>query len=176
MHPIERDFNAQKTARQLSQATMHFEGLQFDDQLVRTSKMPIQLNLVSPPRLTPLNAIANDPLILKQPHSHINAPNVSPQVLNSIAPQFQLILPAFCFAPAPLSPPQPALPLDAKQLPPSLPAQNIFPPANDFVPYVNYPPAPEHKYTPICSVPSTNAVFPLPNANVWRFLVSVSAI
>ena len=41
--------NAPNTARQLSQATMQFDGLQLDHQFPRRSSMPGQLNLVSPP-------------------------------------------------------------------------------------------------------------------------------
>ena len=41
---------APKTARQLSQATMQFDGLQLDNQFPHGSSMPGQMNLVSPPR------------------------------------------------------------------------------------------------------------------------------
>ena len=51
--------NAPNTARQLSQATMHFGGLQLDHQFPRRSSMPGQLNLVSPPRSPPLNTLVN---------------------------------------------------------------------------------------------------------------------
>ena len=53
--------NAPNTARQLSQVTMHFDDLQFDHQFPRRSSMPGQLNLVSPPRLPPLNTLVYAP-------------------------------------------------------------------------------------------------------------------
>ena len=68
--------SAPNTARQLSQATMRFDGLLLDDPLVRSSSMPGQLNLVSPP-CSLLNALTNDPLILNQSEAHINAPAIA---------------------------------------------------------------------------------------------------
>ena len=66
--------NAPNTARQLSQATMHFDGLQLDHQFPRRSSMPGQLNLVSPPRSTPLNTLVLAPLALNSQQAHINVP------------------------------------------------------------------------------------------------------
>ena len=59
------------------------------------SSMPGQLNLFSPPRSPPLNALANDPLIPDQPQSHIKAPDILPPVINPIAPHLQIYPPAF---------------------------------------------------------------------------------
>ena len=70
--------NAPNTARQLSQATMHFDGLQLDHQFPRRSSMPGQLNLVSPPHSPTLNAPVNAPLALKPPQAHINGPAPHP--------------------------------------------------------------------------------------------------
>ena len=69
--------NAPNTARQLSQATMHFDGLQLDQFPLRLS-MPGQLNLVSPPRSPPLNALANAPVAPNPPQAHINVPAPHP--------------------------------------------------------------------------------------------------
>ena len=66
--------NAPNTARQLSQATMHFDGLQLDHQFPRRSSMPGQLNLVNPARSTPLNTLVNAPLALNPQQAHINVP------------------------------------------------------------------------------------------------------
>ena len=66
--------NAPNTARQLSQATMHFDCLQLYHQFPRRSSMPRQLNLVSPPRSPPLNALANAPLAPNPPQAHIKVP------------------------------------------------------------------------------------------------------
>ena len=71
--------NAPNTARQLSQATMHFDGLQLDHQFLRRSSMPGQLNLVSPPHSPPLDAIVNVPLALNPPQAHINVPTPHPR-------------------------------------------------------------------------------------------------
>ena len=70
--------NAPNTARQLSQATMHFDGLQLDHQFPRRSSMPGQLNLVSPPRSPPLNTRVNAPLALNPQQAHINVPAPHP--------------------------------------------------------------------------------------------------
>ena len=70
--------NAPKTARQLSQATMNFNGLQLDHQFPRRSSMPGQLNLVSPPHSPPLNEIVNAPLAPNPPQAHINVPAPHP--------------------------------------------------------------------------------------------------
>ena len=101
--------NAPNTARQLSQATMHFDGLQLDHQFPRRSSMPGQLNLVSPSRSLPLNTLVNAPLALNPQQAHINVPAPPSPVLNPAPPHFPLIPPAFRFPP---SPPQ-ALPLQA---------------------------------------------------------------
>ena len=74
--------NAPNTARQLSQATMHFDGLQLDHQFPRRSSMPGQLNLVSPPRSPPLNTLDNAPLALNPQQAHINVP--APPIPRSI--------------------------------------------------------------------------------------------
>ena len=66
--------NAPNTARQLSQATMHFDGLQLDHQFPRRSSLPGQLNLVSPPRSPPLNILVNAPPPLNPQQAHINVP------------------------------------------------------------------------------------------------------
>ena len=70
--------NAPNTALQLSQATMHFDGLQLDHQFTRRSSMPGQLNLVSPPSSTPLNTLVNAPLALNPQQAHINVPAPHP--------------------------------------------------------------------------------------------------
>ena len=64
--------NAPNTARQLSQAIMHFDSLQLDHQFHRRSSMPGQLNLVSPPSSPPLNALINAPLAVNPQQAHIN--------------------------------------------------------------------------------------------------------
>ena len=129
--------NAPNTARQLSQATMHFDGLQLDHQFPRRSSMPGQLNLVSPSRPLPLNTLVNAPLALNPQQAHINVPAPPSPVLNPAPAHFPLIPPAFRFLP---SPPQ-ALPLQATNpvannvnlLPHSPPAPFISS-ANNFVP------------------------------------------
>ena len=73
--------NALNYARQLSQTTMPFDGLEVDNQIVHRSSRPKQLNLVSPPHSPPLNALANDPLNLNQPEAHINDPPFQPGFL-----------------------------------------------------------------------------------------------
>ena len=70
--------NAPNTARQLSQATMHFDGLQFDHQFPLRSSMPGQLNLVSPPCSPPLNTRVYAPLALNPQQAHINVPAPHP--------------------------------------------------------------------------------------------------
>ena len=101
--------NAPNTARQLSQATMPFDGLQLDHQFPRRSSMPGQLNSVSPSRSLPLNTLVNAPLALNSQQAHINVPAPPSPVLYPEPPHFPLIPPAFRFPP---SPPQ-ALPLQA---------------------------------------------------------------
>ena len=101
--------NAPNTARQLSRATMHFDGLQFNHQFPRRSSMLGQLNLVSSPRSPPLNTLINAPLALNPQQAHINVTAPPSPVLNPAPPHFPLIPPAFCF---PSSPPH-ALPLHA---------------------------------------------------------------
>ena len=71
---MQTELNAPNTARQLSQATMHFDGLQLDHQFQRRSSMPGQLNLVSPLRSPPLNTLVNAPLALNPRQAHINVP------------------------------------------------------------------------------------------------------
>ena len=75
---MQTQLNAPNTARQLSQATMHFDSLQLDHKFPRRSSMPGQLNLVSPPRLPPLNTLANAPLALNPQQAHINVPAPHP--------------------------------------------------------------------------------------------------
>ena len=71
--------NAPNTARKLSQATMHFDGLQLDHQFPRRSSMPGHLNIVSPPRSPPLNALVNAPLAPNLSQAHINVPASIPR-------------------------------------------------------------------------------------------------
>ena len=75
---MQTQLNAPNTARQLSQATMHFDGLQLDHQFPRRSSMPGQLNLVSPQRSPPLNTLVNAPLALNPQQAHINVPAPHP--------------------------------------------------------------------------------------------------
>ena len=75
---IQIQLNAPNTARQLSQATMHFDGLQLDHQFPRRSSMPGKLNLVRPPRSPPLNTLVNAPLALNPQQAHINVPAPHP--------------------------------------------------------------------------------------------------
>ena len=91
--------NAPNTARQLSQATMHFDGLQLDHQFPRRSSMPGQLNLVIPSRSLPLNTLVNAPLALNPQQAHINIPAPPFPVLKPAPPHFPLIPPAFRFPP-----------------------------------------------------------------------------
>ena len=70
--------SAPKTARQLSQATMHLDGLQLDYQFPHRSSMPGQLNLVSPPHSPASNALTNAPLAPNPPQTHINVPSLPP--------------------------------------------------------------------------------------------------
>ena len=113
--------------------------------------MPRQLNLVSPPRSPPLNALANAPLAPNPPQGHINVLALPSPILNPVAPHFLLIPPAFRFAP---SPPQ-ALPLHAKNpvsnnvnpLPPS-PSAQFLSSANVFVPQLIHPPPPKKGVSP----------------------------
>ena len=70
--------NAPNTARQLSQATMHFDGLELDHQFPRRSSMPGQLNLVSPPHSPPLNTLVNASLALNPQQAQINVPAPPP--------------------------------------------------------------------------------------------------
>ena len=58
---VPTQLNAPNTARQLSLATMHSDGLELDNQFRRRSSMPSHLNLVSPPRKPSLNALVNAP-------------------------------------------------------------------------------------------------------------------
>ena len=139
--------NAPNTARQLSQATMHFTGVLMDHQFPRRAIMPGQLNLVSPPHSPPLNTIVNAPLAPNPPQTHKIVPAPSP-VLVPVLPHFPLIPPAFRFPP---SPPQ-ALPQHATNpvannvnlLPHSPPAPFISS-ANVFVPESIHPPPRQKK-------------------------------
>ena len=168
--------NAPNTARQLSQATMHFDGLQLDHQFPRRSSMPGQLNLVSPSRSLPLNTLVNAPLALNPQQAHINVPAPPSPVLHPAPPHFPLIPPAFRFPP---SPPQ-ALPLQATNpvannvnlLPHSPPAPFISS-ANNFVPQLNHPPPPQKSFQPQNFVPITHAPPVPPDPNVWRFPAAV---
>ena len=168
--------NAPNTARQLSQATMHFDGLQLDHQFPRRSSRPGQLNLVSPSRSLPLNTLVNAPLALNPQQAHINVPAPPSPVLNPAPPHFPLISPAFRFPP---SPPQ-ALPLQATNpvannvnlLPHSPPAPFISS-ANNFVPQLNHPAPPQKNFQPQNFVPITHAPPAPPDPNVWRFPAAV---
>ena len=168
--------NAPNTARQLSQATMHFDGLQLDHQFPRRSSMPGQLNLVSPPRLAPLNTLVNAPLALNPQQAHINVPAPPSPVLNPAPPHFPLIPPAFRFPP---SPPQ-ALPLHATNpvannvnLLPHSPPAPITSSANIFVPQLIHPPPPQKSFQPQNFVPITHAPPAPPDPNLWRFPAAV---
>ena len=69
---IPTQLNAPNTARQLSQATMHSDGVQLEHQFPRRSSMPGQLDLASPPHSPPFKAIVNAPLAPNPPQAHIN--------------------------------------------------------------------------------------------------------
>ena len=161
--------NAPNTARQLSQTTKHFDDLQLGHQFPRRSSMQGQLNLVSPPRSPPLNALANAPLAPHPPQAHINVPAFPSPVLNHVPPHFPLIPPAFRFTP---SPPQ-ALPLHANipvknnvnPLPLSSPAQFISS-SNLFVPQLIHPPPPQKRCQPQIFLPITHAAPAPPDPNV----------
>ena len=164
--------NASNTARQLSQATMHFDGLQLDHQFSRRSSKPGQLNLVSPPRSPPLNTLVNAPLALNPQQAHINVPAQPSTVLNPGPTHFPLIPPAFRFPP---SPPQ-ALPLHATNpvaknvnLLPHSPPTPFISSANVFVPQLIHPPPPQKSFQPQDFVPITNVTSAPPDLNVWRF-------
>ena len=171
--------NASNTARQLSQATMHFDGLQLDHQFPRRSSMPGKLNLVSPPRSPPLNTLVNLPLALNPQQAHINVPAPRSPVLNPAAPHFPLIPPAFHFPP---SPPQ-ALPLhttnpvaiNVNLLPHSPPAPFISS-ASVFVPQLIHPPPPQKSFQPQSFVPITHVPPAPPDPNVWRAFSGSSPI
>ena len=174
---IPTQLNAPNTARQLSQATMHFDGLQLGHQFPRRSSMPRELNLVSPPRSPPLITLVNAPLALNPQQAHINVQAPPSPVLNPAPPHFPLIPPAFHF---PLSPPQ-ALPLHATNpmannvnplSPHSPPAQFIYS-ANVFVPQLIHPPSPQKRFQPQNFVPITEVPSAPPNPNVWRFPAAV---
>ena len=173
---VPTQLNAPNTARQLSQATMHFNGLQLDHQFPRRSSMPGQLNLVSPPHSPPFNTIVNAPLAPNPPQAHINVPAPPSPVLNLAPPHFPLIPPAFRFPP---SPPQ-ALPLqatnpvanDVNLLPHSPPAPFVSS-ANVFVPQLIHPPPPQKSFQTQSFVPITHAPPAPPNPNVWRFPAAV---
>ena len=168
--------NAPNTARQPSQATMHFDGLQLDHEFPRRSSMPGQLNLVSPPRSPPLNTLVNAPLALNPQQAHMNLPASPSPVLNPTPPHLPLIPPAFRFPP---SPPQ-ALPLHAtnpvannvNRLPHSPPAP-IISSVNFFVPQLIHPPLPQKNFQPQNFVPINHAPPAPPDPNVWRFPAAV---
>ena len=80
---------APNTARRLFQAAIRFDGLQFDDQLMRRSSMRGQLNLVSPSQSPPLIARAKDPLIPNQSQAHMYAPAILPPMFDPIALQLK---------------------------------------------------------------------------------------
>ena len=168
--------NAPNTARQLSQATMHFDGLQLDHQFPRRSSMPGQLNSVSPSRSLPLNTPVNAPLALNPQQAQINVPAPPSPVLNPAPPHFPLIPPAFRFPP---SPPQ-ALPLQATNpvankvnLLPHSPPAPFLSSANNFVPQLIHPPPPQKSFQPQNFVPITHAPPVPPDPNVWRFPAAV---
>ena len=168
--------NAPNTARKLSQATMHFSGLQLDHQFPRRSSMPGQLNLVNPPRSPPLNTLVNAPLALNPQQAHINVPAPPSPVLNPASPHVPLIPPAFRFPP---SPPQ-SLPLlvtnpvanNVNLLHHSPPAPFISS-ANIFVPKLIHPPTAQKSFQPQNFVPITHGPPTPPDPNVWRFPAAV---
>ena len=168
--------NAPNTARQLSQATMHFDGLQLDHQFPRRSSMPGQLNLISPPRSTPLNTLVNAPLALNPKQGHINVPAPPSPVLNPAPPHFPLFPPAFRFPP---SPPQ-AIPLHATNTVANIvnlllhsPPAPFISSANVFVPQLIHPPPPQKSFQPQNFVPITHAPPAPPDPNFWRFPAAV---
>ena len=168
--------NTTNTARQLSQATMHFDGLQLDHLFPRGSSMPGQLNLVSPSRSLPLIILVNAPLALNPQQAHINVPAPPSPVLNHAPPHFPLIPPAFRFPP---SPPQ-ALPLQATNpvannvnLSPHSPPAPFISSANVFVPQLIHLPHPQKSFQPQNFVPVTHAPPAPPDSNVWRFPAAV---
>ena len=168
--------NVPNTARQLSQATTHFDCLQLEHQFPRKSSKPVQLNLVSPPRSPPINTLVNVPLALNSQQAHITVPAPPSPVLNPAPPHFPLIPPAFRFPPSPLR----ALPLHATN-----PVANIFnllpysPPApfissaNVFVPQLIHPPTPQKSFQSQNFVPITHAPPAPPDPNVWHFPAAV---
>ena len=168
--------NAPNTARQLSQAKMHFDGLELDHQFPHRSSMPGQLILVSPSRSLHLNTFVNAPQALYPQQAHINVPAPPSPVLNPAPPQFPLIPLAFRLPP---SPPQ-ALPLQATNpvaknvnlLPHSPPALFISS-ANNFVPQLIHPPPPQKNFQPQNFVPIAHAPPDPPDPNVWRFPAAV---
>ena len=93
--------NAPNTARPLSQATMHFDGLHLDHQFPRRLSMLGKLNIVSPSHSPPLITHVNAPLALNPQQAHINVPAPPSSVLNPAPPHFPLIPPAFRFPPSP---------------------------------------------------------------------------
>ena len=166
------ELNASNTTRQLSQATMHFAGLQLDHHFPRRSSMPGQLNLVSPPRSPPLNTLVNAPLALNPQQAHINVPAPPSPVLNPAPPHFPLIPQAFRFPP---SPPQ-ALPLSATNpvannvnMLTHSPLLPFISSANVFVPQLIHPPPPQKSFQPQNFVPITHVTSAPPDPNVWRF-------
>ena len=168
--------NAPNTARLLSQATMHFDGLQLDHQFPRRSSMPGQLNLDSRLHSPTLNALANPPLAPNSTKAHINVPAPPFPRLDPVPLHFPLIPPAFRFPP---SLPQ-ALPLRATNpvadnvnlLPHSPPAPFIST-ANVFVPQLNHPPPSQKSFQPQNFVPTTHAAPAPSDPNVWRFPAAV---
>ena len=170
--------NDPNTARQLSQATMHFEGLQLDHQFPRRLSMAGQLNIVCPPRSPTLNALVNAPLAPNPPQTHMNVPALPNPVLTPVSPHSPLIPPAFRFA---SSPPQ-TLPLHANN--PVANEVNLLhhsPPtpfissANVFVPRFIHPPPPQKRYQPQNFAPIAHSALAPPDPNIWRFPAAVSS-
>ena len=168
--------NAPNTARQLSQATMHFDGLQLDHQFPRRSSMPGKSNLVSPQPSPSLNTLVNAPLALNSQQAHINVPAPLSPVLYPAPPNFPLIPPAFRFPP---SPPQ-ALRLHATNpvannvnlLTHSPPAPFISS-AKVLIPQLIHPPPPQKSFHSQIFVPINHAPPAPPDPNVWRFPAAV---
>ena len=168
--------NAPNTARQLSQVTMHFGGLQLGHQFPLRSSMPGKLNLVSPPCSPPLNTLVNAPLALNPQQAHINVPDTPSPVLKPAPPHFPLTPPAFRFPP---SPPQ-ALPLRATNPVANIvnllthsPSAPFISSANVFVPQLIHPPPPQKSFQPQNSLPITHVPSAPPDPNVWRFPAAV---
>ena len=168
--------NAPNTVRQLSQATMHFDGFQLYHQFPRRLSMPGLLNLVSPPCSLPLNVLAKAPIAPNPQQAHINIPAFPSPVLNPVPPHFPLVPPGFRLAPWP---PQ-ELQLHANNpvannvnpLTLSGPAQFISS-AKVFVIKLIHPRTPQKKSQPQIFVTIAHAAPAPPDSNNWRFLAAV---